>query len=119
MYKINDAEKQKRFSELLEEVISPELALSMLNLETLMNSGNPNQNAIDKAIALVSKIKNQSQIQSYKDSELLAKPALQKLFKKVCDIIVKNISGRFMGWELVIDKIGADIISELVETKNE
>ena len=118
MYKIQNEKTQKRLAELTEEVGNGELALAMLLLEQSMNDPDPNQARIEKNIQLVNKIRASAQSQSFKDSELLSKPAIIKIGRLVVDVIGDEIKDKFVGWEDSIERISAKLLNIISETKN-
>lgn len=82
-YKLTNQDMQNRINEIYEETGNYEISTVQYLTEQELNSPEPNPTRIEKCVALLAKTRAVAMQNSYRDSEVLAKPAIYKMARQI------------------------------------
>ena len=113
LYRLTNEDDARRLEELAgtddPTDLSSDLALARLLQEKAVNAGQ-----IGTAVALqntIAKLATAAEGAKVRRGELLAKDAVLTLASSVVEILARNITGRFPGWEETVDSVREEILT--------
>ena len=120
LVRLDDAGRAGRLKELAAEndviCVEPDLSLLKLLQEEAVNGGNA-RFAMELARVRSDLFKN-TETAKIKRGELLAKSVVLGIANQLAQILTRKVSGRFEGWEEVMDEAKEEFVTLICEAQN-